>query len=231
MTVSKNAFGLWASPPREPGPVPSWIAPRKERVSSRSPLRPPSVSPTSSRRPSSDRSISQRPSSPPPDLMANAELRAPRTPTIPPPVIAEKCETCEGHVDEMDMMRAALAASEARVQSMRRTVLLECESELVKLALAVAERVVGRELATDPALVAAWAREAIAALEGSENVVLAAAPDVVRRLETEALGAPLVVDETLPAGTCEARGEPGRASASARDRLEAVAEALGVDSE
>lgn len=214
--MSKDV-GLWASPPREPGPVPSWIAPRQERVFSRSPLRPASAAPREARNPS--------------DFPGSAELRAPRTPSIPPPVIADKCTECELAHLEAEAAKNSAREAEERLASVRRSVLIECEGELVRLALAVAERIVGRELSADPSLVASWAREAIDSLEGAGTTTVAASPDVAASIPDADFGAPMTIDESLPPGTCEARSGHGRAKVSADARLAAVAEALGVDVE
>ena len=251
--------GLWAAPPREPRIVPSWIAPRKERPISRNPLRPGSAPPRSSRNPgisAPPRSTKNpAPAIPAPrqtsrsapgipdltlDAPAGAELRAPRTPTIPPPIITDRCAECDALKAKASDAESALAALKSEMAALRTKVLLESEGELVRLALAVAERVVGRELAIDPALVSNWAREAIAALDGGTDstrpgadgrLVVAVAPDLGAFVEESDFGAPIVVDPSLASMSAEVRGDPGRADVSAASRLSAVAEALGVETE
>ena len=71
-------------------------------------------------------------------------------------------------LDALQRDRDALASraleAEGRFAQFRRDVLAESEGQLLRLAVAVAERVVARELRTDPALVARWAAEALGAL-------------------------------------------------------------------
>ena len=260
MDKRDDSGGLWAAPPREPRIVPSWIAPRKERPSSRNPLHPGSAPPRSSRNPGAAPPRSTRNPGPPipvprqtsrsapglPDLTlegaSGAELRAPRTPTIPPPVITDRCAECDEAKERESAAQAQLSALHAEMAALRTKVLLESEGELVRLALAVAERVVGRELTVDPSLVSSWAREAILALDGgtdstrpsadgSARLVVAVAPDLAAMAKGADFGGPVVVDPTLPAMSAEVRADPGRAAVSAPSRLAAVAEALGVETE
>lgn len=65
---------------------------------------------------------------------------------------------------EHDALRAHAHELEGRFGQYRREVLAEAEGQLLRLALNIAERVVARELRTDPALIAQWAAESLGAL-------------------------------------------------------------------
>jgi len=136
--------------------------------------------------------------------------------------------------EENQSLRRQLAEMATAMARMRADVLEASEGELVGLACAVAERVVGHALRTDPSLVVAWAREAIEALGAHEDVVIAVSSDLAAivppadwalltgkscRVETDASLGPLV---------CEVRTRTSVVDASAQARLGAVAHELGV---
>ena len=134
---------------------------------------------------------------------------------------------------------AALAAEHAELtremETLRGRVLAASEPELVRLACAVAARVVSREVRVDPALLAAWAREAVAALEGREGAAVVVAPDVAARVPAEAwaqsLGSDhaITVDPSLPPGAVAVRAGASTIDVSAPGRLAAVAADLFAD--
>jgi len=126
---------------------------------------------------------------------------------------------------------AEMAVSMARL---RAEVLEASEQELVGLACAIAERVIGHELRADPSLAVAWARESIDALGSHDDVVIAVGPDLAAifgptdwmkltgracRVETDPSLGPLV---------CEVRSRSSVVDASAQGRLGALARELGV---
>lgn len=137
--------------------------------------------------------------------------------------------------DENASLRGQVAEMASAMARLRRQVLEASEGELVNLAVAVAERVVGRELSTDPTLVVAWAREAIEALAAKDEVVIAVAKDVSRETPAQAWDAlgieyRLQTDAQLPPGSVEVRTPEGAVATSANARLSAVAQALGTGS-
>jgi flagellar assembly protein FliH len=131
-------------------------------------------------------------------------------------------------------LREQVAQMAATMASLKRQVLEASEGELVHLALVVAERVVGRELATDPTLVALWAREAIDGLAAKDEVVIAVARDVAQQVPdstwaTLNVSHRVQTDPQLVAGSIEVRTPAGIVETSADARLSAVAQALGVE--
>jgi flagellar assembly protein FliH len=114
---------------------------------------------------------------------------------------------------------------------LRRDVLEASEPELVQLSLSIAERVVGRELALDPSLVVAWAREAIQALASKNEVVIALATDLASDVPAGGWGdlhPRIEIDPELPPGTVEVRAPEAVVAAGPSARLSSVAQALGV---
>ncbi len=176
-------------------------------------------------------------SAPPPDEPSFAELaeavpNIPRSP--PPPAIPyapdgwlppDAAEALEQRMRELEAELGWVATELARV---RTEVLLESEPELVRLALAVAEKVVGHAVEVSPGLVAEWASEGIAALASKDGVVVAIGGGLAEHAfeAVRASGAAIVVDETLERYGCEVRGRFARVRASASERLQRVAEAL-----
>jgi flagellar assembly protein FliH len=137
--------------------------------------------------------------------------------------LREENATLQGRVAEMAVTMARL----------RRDVLEASEPDLVQLAISIAERVVGRELASDPQLIVSWAREAIQALASKNEVVIALAKDLLSQVPTEAwegvgFAHAIQADLELAAGTIEVRAPGAVVGAGAQARLDSVAQALGV---
>lgn len=134
-------------------------------------------------------------------------------------------------------MQEQLANAVRSIATIRRDVLEASERDLVKLAMVIAERVTGRELQTDPALVARWARAGIDALDSQDTTTIAVSQDIADVVPDEAWTdrdgnnvAPLV-DPNLPPGSCEVRGEFSRVDASLAGRLVALGDAVGATEE
>jgi hypothetical protein len=142
---------------------------------------------------------------------------------------------------EIEKLSAALVEAVAVGVRARREALAAAERDLVHLALAIAGKVVGREVAADPAVVARWAHEGIRALGEQDQIAVAISPDLAERLPLDEWARALdgivpVVDRSLPPGGCEVRGSYGRVDAGLAPRLASVAETLeealsGVGSE
>jgi flagellar biosynthesis/type III secretory pathway protein FliH len=123
-------------------------------------------------------------------------------------------------------------AREVEAMATRTRELVDCaEREIMKLALAVAERVVGREVATDPSLVVAWVREAIAGAELGEGVAIYVSTDLAANIPEGAWGDladRVAVDEELPRDTCEVHDGARVVPCSERARLSLVAGTVGA---
>ena len=205
------------SPDVTAGQRPSWIL---RKIT-------PSRPPITSARPSGRRTIPPEISSEPTEVIASLH------PPPPGPVEIATSMALTQLADENMALRLELEEMQATVGRLRREILEASEPELVKLALAIGERVVGRELATDPSLVVTWARDAVEALGAEGGVVIAVARDIARHVSAEAWGAldaphREITDGQLPAGTLEVRGAEGIVTTGLSPRLAAVAQALGV---
>jgi flagellar assembly protein FliH len=135
-----------------------------------------------------------------------------------------------------EALRAEIARLAGALASLRARVVEESEPEIVRLAMAIASRVVGRELSADPSMIAEWIGEARALLPGRSEIVVAVAPDVAAHVPAERIEARLgdgagtiVVDPTLRPGTCELREGPSTVEVGAEARLDALADALGLE--
>jgi hypothetical protein len=225
------AYEAWCMPVRSSsspsgggrGPsLPSWLAPR-----------PPSdVAPSDA-----EPAAAPPPSAPDPieSLEAAPDLDdGPRSEAIPPPPSTPSLRDWEGELAALeDDVVAATAAATAH----RKAVLAASERDLVSLAIAIAERVIGREISLDPSLVATLAREGVAALTDQDDLTIAIAPDVAERVPADAWQRaldnvpPPVVDPKLGAARVEVRGKFGRVDASVAARLDAVVRAMGEPDE
>ena len=211
-------------PRRSAGPkpkLPSWLAPR----------------PTASAQPAPPLASSVPPSMPsifpevsPPvivEVADEAPVLLPKPSPLPEDLLADAALREENAALAARLDEAARALGPLRAQALR-----EAEPELVRLALAVAERVVGRELTTDPALVVGWAREAVEALLTREGLVVTVSPDVAAAAPPEAwaraLATPhtLAVDAALPPHACSARAGAATVDAGLSARLSAMRDAL-----
>jgi flagellar assembly protein FliH len=135
--------------------------------------------------------------------------------------------------DELERQREANRALIRALGKAREDLFSDGEGELLRLAVAVAGRVVGQELTTPVPIVTRWVREAIAMYGGGVGLTLVLSPDLVAAMpaskwESVAGDVAVAVDPALEGVCCELRGPDARAPLSAKHRLDAVAEALGV---
>ncbi len=226
-----EAYEAWCTPARSngtgqslrarPPALPSWLAPRPA-----SDLGPPTPEPE-------EVSIDSAPE-PLGDDASFDDLEGPRSEAIPPPPNPVELRDYESELEEL---RADVVDAVAAAKAHRRAVLAASERDLVSLAIAIAERVVGRELTVDPSFVAQLAREGVDALSAQDELTVAIAPDLAERVPAEAWARALdrtaspVVDATLGAARIEVRGKYGRVDASVSARLDAVARALAEPDE
>jgi hypothetical protein len=138
----------------------------------------------------------------------------------------------EPHAAILEALRRALTLAVADAARARRDALAASEADLVALAAAVAQQIVGREIRLDPGLIAGWAREGVAALGEQDEVVVAIAPDLAELVPAATWSAALpgsaapVIDPSLPPSGCEIRGRYGRVDAGVNARIGAVLAAL-----
>lgn len=135
--------------------------------------------------------------------------------------------------EELERQREANRALIRALGRAREDLFSDGEGELLRLAVAVAGRVVAQELTTPVPIVTRWVREAIAMYGGGTGLTLVLSPELVAAMpasqwETVAGDVGVAVDPALEGVCCELRGPDARAPLSAKHRLEAVAEALGV---
>lgn len=225
MSASRIDRVGWASPgiPKRSA-KPSWMGipavileePVSSIPDSIRPIEPP---PPSSKRPAT---------LPPPSARAFQQ----RMPSMPPPAISTMREVeLEA---EVSVLRGELARLTAELATARTQALADSEQDLVKLAITVAARVVGREVEADPLLLLGWIREGMKMLAG-DDVTVATAPDVAEHLGAEELMSEIpkvkrvVVDGSLRPGAVEVREGNGIIEVAAEARLDAMRDALGVD--
>jgi hypothetical protein len=196
--------------------TPSWIAPRRVSAS-------PFIFPRATQPP---QEIVQAPRiSAPPSISAVPSFR-PAPPSVKPPPYPDLRE-------ENAALKAQLEGAVMKIAMLREELLEASEPEVVRLACAIGERIAGRALEGDPAIVVEWAREGLAALAKTDGLVVAIAPDLAKSIAEEAwsrLGAPhaLVVDASLPASSCELRAGGGRVAIGATARAACIAAELGA---
>lgn len=217
-------------------PLPSWLAP------------PPAVSPAAMRWTSGASAPPPERLSTPPSVADISFIAAPRIEIPPddaalPPPTATREPSAPPPRESPELagllsdLRAVIASAKEKIVDARREALETTERDLVRLAIAIATRVVSREVEIDPTLVTAWAKEGIDALGAHDRVTIALAPEVVEALDARGerdglaeLG-DVVVDTKLGRSDCEVRGKFGRIDESLNARLDAVVAALELEDE
>jgi flagellar assembly protein FliH len=115
---------------------------------------------------------------------------------------------------------------------LRRVVLERSERDLVRLALAIARRVIGREIQMDPEYVAALTHVALDRLAGQEApATVRVNPDDYQKLEGRLAaraggGVRLVADATVRRGGCLIESEFGSIDASVDAQLDELSRGL-----
>lgn len=129
-----------------------------------------------------------------------------------------------------------LAASIELLAGERGRILARAEGQLVELAVAIARRVIGRELSVDPSLLTDLASEGIDALGPKERLVVrlgdldddTALETIRARLTARAPQCQVLQDPTLSRGSCVIETEYGSVDESLEARLASVIGALGA---
>lgn len=171
-------------------------------------------------------------SRPPVSLGAASVMEVARATSIAPPFVPEPSANELSLQAEIVELQAALTAAVAETARVRREVMEASAPELVRLAAAIAEQVIGKRFDHDPSILAALAREGIDALLESEELVVAVSPDLSDRVPSEVWAraleghATVVTDPGLDAMRCEVRGKSSRVSVDPRSRLRVVLDAL-----
>jgi hypothetical protein len=165
-------------------------------------------------------------SSKPPGSASSAALLA-HAHGSPSPMIASAREVeLEG---EVGMLRGEIAKLESMLMSVKATVIEESEPEIVRLALAVAKRLVGREVTADKAILHRWIEEGTKALPNRGETTITASPDVADQLGDDSAPHEIETDASLPHGTCELREGEAMVSVGLDAKMAAMTDALGID--
>lgn len=226
-------------------PLPSWLSPRREPVHASGPLGPA----RETRDPGSTKIRRATPhveAAEPAPVSVDDVLQPPACVVAlpPPPLVIERLPEGALAADEAEALRAELAAARAMIAenavamaSLRREILASSERELVQLSVAIAERIVRRELRADPEMIARWAHEGLGALGEHDELCVVVSQDVAATLPEGRFrqllgdGVALKVDLELAPGRCEVRGRHGRYDASVEARMAAILDALSAGGE
>ncbi len=152
-----------------------------------------------------------------------------------------RAEAMHDVVGVMEEVRESLAGVVERIESDHREAVEAAESQLIRLALRIAERVIGRAVNADPALAVAAAADALATVMRPLEVTLrvhpedeplleAAMPDLLERL-THLQHVHLKPDGTLQRGGCIATFGQGETDATIDSKLDRIAATLLPDEE
>lgn len=139
--------------------------------------------------------------------------------------------------EQLTKVESALAKVTGEFEAEREEILLAAKQDVLRLALAMAERVVKRALRADPGLVVDQVVAALAQLSRPTRVVIAVNPDDLELVQLAmpklamklgaAAQAELIADGGLERGSCHLRtGGGGEIDASIRTQLDRINEAL-----
>ncbi len=122
--------------------------------------------------------------------------------------------------------RQTLARCVRQFEEEKQRYFAEVEGEVVKLALAIAERVLHRESAMDPAFLAGAARVALEQVADSSDMVLRVSAEEADRW-TEAMKASaksmvIEADEAMPRGECVLKTRSGTVQLGLRAQLQEI---------
>jgi flagellar assembly protein FliH len=131
----------------------------------------------------------------------------------------------------VDAIVARFAASIEHLAAARTTLLRDAERDLVRLATAIAEHVLRRQVQSDPALLVSMARAALERLGGATAAIIHVNPadfDAIRRQRPAAAGGgiEILADPAVPHGGCLARTSGGTVDAGLDAQFRELTRAL-----
>ncbi len=140
----------------------------------------------------------------------------------------------EAAATRAEAMLRRLARTIEELSDLRRTMIRSTEQEMVRLALAIARRIVRREVAADTTLVLSLARAALDRLGDRNAVTIRLHPDdcAAMRSQQAELGCAHVTvtpDAGVPRGGCRVETDFGFVDASLDAQLNEIAQALLAD--
>lgn len=138
--------------------------------------------------------------------------------------------------EQMQTLRPALDAAVATIADSRGEWLDHWEKSAIRLAAAMAERIVRRELSQDPAITTEWVREALELTAGDAEVTVLLHPDDHKRIASqigplaESIGRiakpRVVADPALSPGGCRVETKYGSVDQQLETQLERLQEEL-----
>ncbi len=186
--------------------------------------------PQRSDRPPSIRAPSYRPSRP-----SNARISM--SPSQLEAIISERAAQ-RARTELLEGGKSLLTDAIESLDQAKRDLLYGAEPRLIELAILVARRVIGRELKTQPELVADLVREGIDALSSREKVRIhlgtgfaMMAVMVSEQLAARGIVAEITVDAKLPEHGCIVETDIGRVDESIAVRIDALLEAIDTEEE
>jgi vacuolar-type H+-ATPase subunit E/Vma4 len=151
----------------------------------------------------------------------------PRPPRAPDTLIDELIPRAD------EEAAAALAGALEEFAGARARLLAEAEGDLFALAKAIAERVVARELRSDPRVITQLVREGLSALSAGDACTVrlgrffsGVVDDVRRAVGDIAMDVTVVVEPTLPTYGCVVESQWGRVDESVEARLRTLLDQL-----
>ena len=178
-----------------------------------------------------------------------AQIAAPIVPDEPPPVRQTQLATVERDAFAKGYKQGERAGGEAagkrgeamlrrlaetltELNTLRATMIRQTELQIVELALAVARRVVHREISLDKDLLVAIARVALDRLGESASVTVRLHPEEfdavggARVSEEAGNGVTFVSDPRVPRGGCRVESDMGMVEAGVDAQIQEIARAL-----
>lgn len=137
---------------------------------------------------------------------------------------------------QMETLTPALVRSVQQIEDSRQDWLAHWESSAVKLAGAIAVRIIGRELQTQPEIALEWLREALSLAAGAAEITVRLHPQDHATLGnqiaalagafTAAAPATIVSDESITVGGCRIETQFGSIDKQIETQVERITEEL-----
>ncbi len=125
---------------------------------------------------------------------------------------------------------------EARIQKLK--TIKDCETDILRLTLAIANKVVAAEVKTNPEVILSVIREAIALLDNPDNITVRVNPAELERVldcapavfhcgpEGELINLRVIPDNRIKEGGCTVEGDAGMVDARIETRLTNMAQLI-----
>lgn len=141
-------------------------------------------------------------------------------------------------IDEAKRTAAMFSSAIKDIEELRQNILGAADKDIARLALAISERIIGKSIASDPEILRRSVVEALESLQNVDQATIYVAPtdqEILQKQleslnETE-ISLKIIADPSVEPGGVRIVTNVGEIDTSLRGQLNAIAEAMGLDSD